>query len=158
MTNERERIGVGTAGSVLFVAAVAVGGLVLGLVVGWAGEWLAAQSWLPAQGVVDRVVSVAEDAAWWARAGVGLVAGALAGAALLTQSTLVEVGPGEIRVVGGGTRERRSRAQVAAVVLEGRRLSLRDTHDADLVSEKVDCDVDRLSEALERHGWPVTRD
>lgn len=155
MSDPPTRVALGTGWSVFLVGCGVVGGAVLGFVLVPVTDWLSAQPWIPWRGLVRALERFADWAEVWIRVPVGIVVGALVGLWLVEQTVTVEVSDRDVVVVKEGKRRRWSRAQVGEALLEGRRFSLRDHEDADLVAEKIDGEPEELRAALVRHGWPI---
>ena len=151
----RTRVAVGTGLHVAFALAGALVLGALGLYLDPLVGWLARQDWLPFGPVLDALARLAVTCPTWGQVVVGLLVGVVAGLALAGQTTAVEVSCDELVVLGGSKRQRVGRAQVGHAVLEGRRLSVRDPSDVDLVSTTVDGDVDTLRRVLVEQGWTV---
>ena len=151
----RTRIAVGapTWAGLAIVGAVVLGAL--GLFLDPAVGWLTRQDWLPLGALVEVGQRVAAACPVWAQVLVGVVLGTIAGLAVAGQTTTVEVSGAEVVVLEGSKRQRVARSQAGLAVLEGRRLSVRDRQDVDLLTVLVDGDVAALREALAAHGWPV---
>lgn len=139
------------------------GCVVLGGLLGWfaplLSRWVADQAWVPFSGPIEQVARLTDLWGGWGQwvAVAGLVLlGVIAGFVLISLSTTVTVSDAALLVHKGSDRTRYARAQVRHVELDGRRLSLRDADDIDLVSVTVDVDRDALREALTRHDWPVS--
>lgn len=153
MDDDRTRVRLASGDYAFLIGGGVVLGAALGGFLGAVTGWLVTQDWMPAQGAVEQVDRFATWAPLWARILVCAAVGAAVGGFLVTQSTTVEVGPREVVIVKEGKRRRWARSQVGEALLEGRRLSLRDHADVDLVSEKVDSDPTALRRALTEHGW-----
>lgn len=151
----RTRLALPRTDLAVLLALGAVAGVVLGAVLDPVARWAVRQEWLPARDLLGAVNRFAAGAPLWAQLLVGAGVGVVVAALLATQVTVVEVADDELVVVTPRRRHRFARAQVGAVALEGRRLSVRDHEDVDLWSEKVDSDRHRLREVLDEHRWPV---
>lgn len=138
------------------------GGLAVGAALGWFLPaligWLTALPWVPMQGPVTLLGELVDGVPGWLLLVLGGLLGLLGGLGLVSATTTITVSDREIVVTEGSKRRRWARAQVAAAVVEGKHLSLRDARDVDLTREDVAGDVAALVEALRRHGWPVHAD
>lgn len=155
LTGQVDRVGLSPAVSIGLVTVTALAGGGVLVVLPRAAEWLLGLPWVPFGGLLRLATEVDAYVAWWVLALVGLVAGVLVGLALVDQTTVVTVDDREIVITEGRKRVRLARAQVHRVVLDGRRLSLRDERDVDLASQTVDGEPAELTAALRRHGWPL---
>lgn len=152
-----DRVALSTGASVGLVGATALAaGALLALLPRLAG-WVLALPWVPFQGPLRLARELDAHVAWWVLALAGLVVGTVVGLGLVDETVVVTVDEREIVVRKGRQRARYARAQVHRVVVDGRRLSLRDERDVDLLDEKIDGEPADLVAALRRHGWPSLR-
>ena len=150
-----DRIAASTATSTIVFSVATVLGLVVFAVLPRLADSLLSLPWVPMAGPLHLVRSLDARSAWWLLPVAGLVLGAAVGTFLLTQLVVVTVSEREIVVTEGRKRTRLARSQVHWGGTEGRRLTLRDKHDVDLLDQKIDGEPPELIDALHRHGWPT---
>ncbi|GGF49638.1 hypothetical protein GCM10011519_24460 [Marmoricola endophyticus] len=118
-------------------------------------SWAVGQEWLPAQDLLPTLEDAAHAAPFVVRLGVMLLVGLALGLFLRHASRTIEVADSELWVVEGGKRTRWGRRQVASVSLSGRRISLRDATDAELVEVSLDSPPADVRRELAERGWPL---
>lgn len=137
----------------LIVAVLAALGAGLALALPPVCREVASWPWAPLQGPLRLLGQATATVAGWVLLVAGVVVGAVAGAAVAGQTSVITVSYREVLVTEGSRRVRVARAQVAEAEVSRGHLVLRDRDDVELAYEKVDGDVEQLRAALERHGW-----
>ncbi|WP_173077649.1 YqeB family protein [Phytohabitans rumicis] len=144
-----------------WATAVMWGGLpVAGAGAAWALQaaagWLASLPWVPFEGPLNLVASVA-DAEPQATIG-ALAIGGLAGLVLAfigAQETLSVTVAGDRVLLGrGDSAQEIGRAAVTAVFVDGKKLVLQGRDAEEIAREGFDLSADRLREAFVAHGYP----
>lgn len=150
-----DRIAATTATSAVVVAGAAMLGVVVFAVLPRLTDSLLSLPWVPMAGPLRLIRSLDAQLASWLLPVIGLILGAAVGLFLLTQLVVVTVSEREIVITEGTKRTRLARSQVHWVGVEGRRLTLRNQEDVDLLDQKIDGEPPELVDALHRHGWPT---
>lgn len=140
-------------------ALIAVGFPLLGMAAGWllkaAAGWVAGLAWAPFQGPFKLVAQIPEPYATGGALAIGLVVGVLLVLTAIGERLTVTVADAEAELQRPDAELRRvTRAQVAAVFLDGRQLVLQDAAGGEHAREGSDLAAAALEAAFTAHGWP----
>lgn len=139
----------------LLVAGLTVVGLGVGLAAPAVVGWAQGVDWLPFQGPMQLLQKLASTVGGWLLAVIGTVAGAVIGLGLTDELTKLRVTDRDVTFVKGRKKDRFSRAQVTAAVIDDGHLVLRDERDADLIRRDLDVGTEQVRAALRKHNWPL---
>jgi hypothetical protein len=128
--------------------------------VGWllqaVAGWLAELEWIPFQGPIELLASVADNEPLATI--VSLAAGAVVGLGLAFMGALetlsVRITDGEVTLTRGDITHKVSRNAVRAVFVDGKQLVLLGREAEELAREGFDLGADRLRDGFLAHGYP----
>lgn len=148
------RIAQSSAEVVWSAVLLGVGGLLLGLLLPTAAQWVLSLPWVPLQGPLELIQRIDAVVPVWVLPVVGVLAGAVLALVGAGQEPVVVVSERELVITRGDQRTRVARSQVGEVRVEGKHLVVRDHGDVELAHQRVSGDVAVLQDALRRHDWP----
>lgn len=130
-------------------------GLALGIAAPYVIGWALTMDWLPFQGPMRMLEALSSRVGSWILILVGLVAGVLIALGIVGQLAKVQITDRDVTFIRGNKKQRFARSQVALALIDEKHLVLRDERDVDLVREELDVSATDVTEALQRHGWPI---
>jgi len=139
-------------------AAVVVGfagiGLALGWVLPWVARWALDLPWVPFEGPLRLLDSAPDPWLQFGAAALGLLAGGWLGVTAIVEALAVTVTDQQVELKINGTTRTFTRAQIAAVFLDSKRLVLLDPTTRELAREKPEVSAKELAAGFRAHGYP----
>lgn len=139
----------------LLVGVVIALGIALGIAAPVIIRWAHGMDWIPFQGPLRLLELLASKVGVWILPIIGAVAGLLVGGGIVDGMAKIRVTHRDVTIIHGKKKQRFSRAQVTAALIDEGHLVLRDERDADLIRQDVDIPAHDLLDALRRYGWPA---